>query len=90
MSFSMIFSPLLLSFYVGTTSHWAENISCRGRRLFNIELWLFHMLSQMENHKAGAGVYYKTKQSLEKGENICMAVNIKHSFRKSVSLPEND
>lgn len=32
----------------------------------------------------------KTKQSLEKGENICMVVCTKSSFRKAVSLPEND
>lgn len=75
--------------YAGQTCHWAKHITSRGRRQFNVESWLFHMVSQMENHKTGWGFTAK-QNSLEKGENICMDAYIKSSSRKSVRHLEND
>lgn len=52
-SFPPLAYPSSPSCYAGQTSHQAENFTCKGGRRFNIEPWLFHMVSQMENHKAG-------------------------------------
>lgn len=67
---------------------WAKHIPSRERRQFNIESWLFHMVSQMENHKSGWGFTAK-QNSLEKGENICTDAYIKSNLRKPIRHLEN-
>lgn len=68
MSFPPLVYPSSPSCYPGQTSHWAENVACRKRRRFNIEPQLFHMVSQMENRKAGWGFTAKQNRVWKEGK----------------------